>query len=215
MSVLENLPAELAGRDTAHAVRLVQSYFDPSPLMPHHFSGAYFERLDGGGDRAGVRNRITGADIVAVSMLSVTIPSDSVKKLDELSDTISDHLEHIPWDLNLVDAGADQIGESSPAWKLWDALTKIDHIGWVTANKLLARKRPLLLPVYDNVVRDLFDAPTSLWASLQATLASDDRALFNRLLAIREAAGVGDDISPLRVFDVVCWRLGMGYTCPE
>jgi hypothetical protein len=201
------LPKELAGEDINAAVRLVRSYFDLSSLG-RYFSGALFERLDGGGDRPGVRNRITGADIIAVSMLSVGIPSPGIATLHARAQEISALLAGIPWDLDLVDADSAVIGPDSDAWRLWELLVGVEGIKWVTASKLLARKRPRLLPVYDSVVRAVLGHPKQFWFSLQATVAANDRALYRRLLSIREAAGVGDDISSLRIFDVVCWRVG-------
>jgi hypothetical protein len=94
-------------------------------------------------------------------------------------------------------------------------LKTVHGIEWVVANKLLARKRPRLLPVYDNDVRDLLGAPTDFWASLRETLAADDQALHRRLLNIRDEAGVGDDVSALRVFDVVCWMLAQVEKSPS
>lgn len=206
LPVLEYLPAELAGPDITRAAELVKGYFDTSGLGTY-FSGAFFERLDAGGDRPGVRNHITGADVVAVSMLSVDIPTAAVLHLRDQAPAITSHLAEIPWDVDLADAPASFIDQQSAAWALWDLMTGIHGIGWVTANKLLARKRPRLLPVYDDLVESRLRAPKSFWASLHGSLRDDDHALHRRLLAIREAAAIGDDISALRVFDVVCWRL--------
>lgn len=40
--------------------------------------------------------------------------------------------------------------------RAWHLLEDQDDMGWVTAGKLLARKRPRLVPVYDRVVRCAF-----------------------------------------------------------
>jgi len=213
MTDLNHLPPELSGEDMPHAVRLVRGYFDPVALWPH-FGGAHFERLDGGGDRQEVRNQITGSDIVAVGLLSVDIPKDAVQDLKGASAEISRLLKDIPYDVDLADADVSLISPDSSAWELWELLVGVNGVGWVTANKLLARKRPRLLPVYDNVVRDFLGEPDGYWGELRTALQRDDRALYKRLLDIRDRADVGDDISPLRVFDVICWRLGMKYIAP-
>lgn len=205
MSDALTIPSVLTDDDRSRAVSLLRGYFDSS-TPGSQFTGAFFERLDGGGDRPEVRDRITGADVVAVSMLSVDIPSAAARALRENSDEISRLLRDIPGDLDLVDADEALIGKGSAARALWDLLDSVHGIGWVTTNKLLARKRPRLLPVYDHVVRDVVGRPKHLWLALQTALARDDRALHQRLLAIRDDAEVGEDISPLRVFDVVCWR---------
>ena len=207
MTLLPRLPQQLLSDDPEPAAKLVARYFDTTGSRPP-YSGAFFERLDGGGDRPDVRNRITGADIVAVSMLSVDIPAGTILEMHEHAAQITGLLESIPTDLDLVDATAMELAVGGPAWQLWELLDSIKGIKWVTANKILARKRPQLLPVYDNVVRELLREPENFWESLRVALQADGGALHQRLLAIRDSAAVGSDISPLRVFDVTCWMIG-------
>ena len=203
VELLPVLPKIIANEDISDAAATLERYFDASSPK-EYYTGGFFERLDGGGDRPGVRNIFTGADIVAVSMLSVDIPPRAVKAVLGMERDLSQLLSEIPWDVDLVNGGH-HIGPSSSAAAAWERLTKVEGIAWVTANKLLARKRPRLLPVYDRVVRDEVGRPTSFWASLHASLAADNSALHGKLLAIREKAGVGDDISAIRVFDAVTW----------
>ncbi len=162
--------------DIDEAASLVRGYFDTS-VPGKQYTGAFFERLDGGGDRPAVANRITGADLVAVQMLSVTVPEDAAAALSSKANQIEDLLCQIRADQDLVDVEESVVAPESPAWELWQLLLDIPGIGWVTANKLLARKRPRLLPVYDNVVRDLLGRPDHFWASLRRELAADDCAL--------------------------------------
>lgn len=204
MTTLLDLPTELQPGAEDEATGLLQRYFDLS-LDGGYYSGALFERLDGGGDREEVRDKFTGADLIAVKMLSIRVPQEMVYGIRDHEQSFSDLLRQIPHDLDLVDASVDVISKGSPAWTLWSALNRVHGVGWVVANKLLARKRPRLLPVYDNDVRDLLGSPNGFWSSLHATLRADDGALHNRLVDIRHRAGVGGDISPLRVFDIVCW----------
>ena len=72
---------------------------------------------------------------------------------------ISGLLAQIPVDVTLADAGADKlVAEGGPAWELWHLLHDIrppldrSRLGPVAAGKLLARKRPQLIPVYDSYV---------------------------------------------------------------
>jgi hypothetical protein len=78
----------------------------------------------------------------------------------------------------------------------------------VIAGKLLARKRPHLIPIYDIRVKQLFQLPKndhSFWASLAVTLRADNGTFYNQLVHLRRKAGIGEDISVLRVFDVIAW----------
>lgn len=91
-------------------------------------------------------------------------------------------------------------------------------VDWVIARKLLARKRPRLLPVYDKVVRCALGRPRpSFWLALHAALREDDRALHHELLALRQVAGVPETVSALRICDVTVWmgHLPLGHACPR
>jgi hypothetical protein len=87
-------------------------------------------------------------------------------------------------------------------------LNDVPGIGWVTANKLCARKRPLLLPVYDTVVKAALQ-PTrqSFWEPLRNEFA--DGELQSRLMELRDEAGV-PNLSLLRVLDVAVWMRNQG-----
>lgn len=95
------------------------------------------------------------------------------------------------------------------AWRLWPLLLREQHgIGYVTTSKLLARKRPRLIPVYDRVVRERTGGSDAFWSDLAEELRRDGRSLHDRLVRLRSESGVGDDISVLRVFDVIAWMPG-------
>jgi hypothetical protein len=202
-------PKALTDKNHNNAVAELRTYFGLDNGKP--LTGASFERLGGGGDRAEVRDVITAEDVVAVSMLSIDFPAGAALQILQTdSRRISDLLYQIPTDSDLVDVDPQQINTSWPAWQLWSQLIAVPGLGWVTTNKLLARKRPRLLPVYDSVVRKEVGAPKSYWIALNHDLGAEDKALYRQLLAIRDAAGVGDDISALRVFDIVTWSIGRG-----
>ncbi|MDX3862192.1 DUF6308 family protein [Streptomyces europaeiscabiei] len=64
------------------------------------------------------------------------------------------------------------------------------------------RKRPRLLPVYDQVVRCVLGRPKSFWFD---ALRADNRALHRELMALRQSADLPAAVSALRVCDVVLW----------
>jgi len=90
------VPDEL--RDENIAVRLLEAYFADDPVTGRaRYSGAYFERLGGGGDRPDTAYQLTAEDLLAVSMLSV--PVDRYYALHVLyysGREISDLLSRIP-----------------------------------------------------------------------------------------------------------------------
>lgn len=132
------------------AERLLAAYFTERRKRDRQpaFTGAMFERPGGGGDRAEVANRFTAEDIVAVSMLSVNVPPRAALRiLGADAPVLSRLLAAIPADVDMVDADDLHLAANSPADELWHHLVGYADVGWVTAGKLLARKRPRLLPV--------------------------------------------------------------------
>ncbi|MCJ0869696.1 DUF6308 family protein [Streptomyces sp. AP-93] len=193
---------------TADAAADLRRYFDDgleggTPA----FTGSRFEHLDGGGDRADIADIVTAADLMAVQMLSVQVPPRAALALLEgpLAGELSVLLGQIPADVDMGHAEPALLGPGSPADRAWHLLTGQRGLGWVTANKLLARKRPRLLPVYDQVVRCAVAEPASFWLSLRDALAADGKALHEQLLSLRDDAEVPETVSALRICDVVLW----------
>jgi hypothetical protein len=76
----------------------------------------------------------------------------------------------------------------------------------VIAGKILARKRPKLIPVYDSIVSCQSGAPKQVWLKLHSRLAEEDGRLRTALAEARATVGVDERVSILRVLDVVLWR---------
>ena len=203
--------AKLAGIVTDdRACRDLQLYFGVGlgggELPP--YEGGRFELLDGGGDRAGVRNCFTASDVVALTALSVELPARVALDLLEgaLGEEAASLLEQIPTSVNLWDVDAvDLIKKGGPADSLWRLLEKQDGAGWVTAGKLLARKRPSLIPVYDNVVRCAYGWPQNFWTALHDALRQKEASFLTTLNDLKQRASLPCQVTPLRVLDVAVW----------
>lgn len=205
-------PEELTTEDHTAAVGKLRTYFGMDPGSSP-YTGASFERLFGGGDRREVRDVLTAEDLVAVTTLSVKVLAPAALRILGVDGRrISDLLRQIPTSLDLADVDAHLINKSWPAWQLWDLLNDMSRIGPVTAGKLVARKRPHLIPVYDSVVAERVGHPKRFWAALNEDLRADDGALHQRLLDIRHQSAIGEDISALRIFDIVTWMPGRDRT---
>lgn len=114
-------------------------------------------------------------------------------------------LARVPTEVPLEHAPAALVTDDSPVGAAWRLLTAQHGVNWVIAGKLLARKRPHLIPVYDNVTRCVLDRPDGhVWERFRAELQHDDLAA--RLAALRTAADLPSSISSLRVLDVLLWR---------
>ncbi len=75
----------------------------------------------------------------------------------------------------------------------------------MTAGKLLARKRPRLVPVYDEVVRCAVRSPRGFWIWLHEQLRANGGLLADRLAKLRADAGLDTTVSLPRILDVVVW----------
>jgi Family of unknown function (DUF6308) len=192
------------------AVKDLQAYFAPSaaPGQMPAFSGSRFEFLAGGGDRQEVADLITAEDLVAVSTLSVDVPGAVALALleGELGQEVGRLLAQVPIDVTIADPAALELfADRSPLQQAWSLLQRPTGMGYVITSKLLARKRPHLVPVYDSVVRCALGAPEGMWRWLARHFADTDAGLAEHLEAVRERAGVPSGVSTLRVLDVIVW----------
>ena len=198
------LPDALSIADDTAAVDLVRRYFEHDKEGRVRFTGSRFDNWQGGGLYGVNANRITDADIDAVAFLSVEIPPRAVIELIERrAAKIEGLLSEIPMTLELHMADAAAVSPGSKPDQLWRLFRDVTGVGWVTAGKLCARKRPHLLPVYDERVKLLVGAPENFWEALRQQLHADDHKLARRLDSIRQQAAA--DVSIIRVFDVIAW----------
>jgi hypothetical protein len=115
-------------------------------------------------------------------------------------------LGQIPSSVPLWDeSAANLIEDGGPADGVWRLLESQCGVGWVTAGKLLARKRPALIPVYDDVVRCAFGQPQNIWKALHEALRQDDGIFRTTLEDLIKRAGIPVKVTPLRVLDVTLW----------
>ena len=214
------IPEILTDQQVGRAAALLKDYYTEPISKGRVRTGARFDSWAGGGDARGVVNTITADDMLAASFLSVPFePAAVIGLLAERQLDITALLTEIPADLDLSDVTYDNfkalLGEESPAWKLWDILRGKDSGGWgigpTRASKLLARKRPRLIPIWDSVVGAETGLKNSLtqWSEWHDALNEDGRALATRLDNIRDQAELPYPVSQLRVMDVVLWMNGM------
>jgi hypothetical protein len=187
----------------------LRRYFgiDTSPDSPT-FSGRWFESLGLSDQQDDDRDRFTAADLLAVQCLSVTVPIEVAIDLleGELGRGIGALLTKIPDDVSLgTEKSRSLVENGREADQAWRLLEAQDDLGWVTAGKLLARKRPRLIPVWDRVVRCALGRPGDAWVWLDELLREQEGAVLGRLEKLRHEAGLPANISLLRTLDVIIW----------
>lgn len=205
-------PSLLAGAED-RAVGVLRYYYRPLRGKKAGFTGGAWDSFDPSGTRAAMVNTFTADDLVSAALLSAPITGRAaVEVLDRRRDEFERLLTDLGPDRDFVDEPSVKDAEGfAPAWKLWRALRDLPGIGPTRASKLMARKRPRLIPVYDGVIKQYVLASTgNQWVPLHAALTAHDRALHRRLLRAREMAGLSVAVSPLRVFDVLAWMDGSG-----
>jgi len=204
------LPDALQSGDNNQAVCYLRAYYEPRPGTPlgMAYAGARFDAWDSTGSRHADRNRFTADDLVAVTCLNVTVsPKAAWVLLSGNPAPFSRLLEQVA-DQDLAEIYPCQITPSWAPWQLWDQLRELPGIDWVIASKLIARKRPRLIPIYDRVVKTVTGGNRNFWVPLCSKLRQDDSTLHNRLLALRDEAEIPPHVPALRVFDIIAWMEG-------
>jgi hypothetical protein len=82
-----------------------------------------------------------------------------------------------------------------------------DGIGRTRTSKLIAAKRPRLIPIWDSFVEQATGLATlGYWWRFKQVLIADDRAIWNWLGELRpQATNVPRGVSELRMLDVLLW----------
>jgi hypothetical protein len=183
------------------------------------FGGSRFDKLAG----TSAADLITGEDLAAVRALSIGFPRAFTRSLEssDVQRQIRQRLTAIPSDIVLEDlSGADfgrLLGPHSAAWKAWDDLAaRLRNAGarapLVGASKLLAAKRPLLVPLEDSYVRQALDSSRrDIWQVIYHLLR--DPQIREDLTRIRRQAPAASHIPLHRILDVIAWRKHQGHCC--
>jgi hypothetical protein len=206
-----HLPDALLTDDDQPALRYLRAYYEQRPGTPlgTRITGARFDTWDSTGTRQADTNRFTADDMVAVTFLAVQVhPRAAWELLTGDPDRFNRLLAQVDPSADLADVDPASIGEDWPAWRLWSELRTLRGIDWVIAGKLLARKRPRLIPIYDRIVKTVTGNDRNFWIPLSQELRKDGQALHHRLGRLRQAADLDEAVTRLRVFDIITWMEG-------
>jgi hypothetical protein len=211
--------------DPAHGLSRLERYFDPSTPS----AGATFNGLDRG---AGAVNRVTASDLLAVTLLDVTVEPEQVRQLLEdhpKRATVTAALAEVPRDVALADFGSGMRNFAHVLTRLHGLYSELRTTPaptsnqWVFASKLCARKLPHLMPVRDDVVCGYlagklldgtgglghFEVDLQVFAFLMThpQVRTDLKDLEARL-RFRFGIAMGP-VPALRILDVVLWMAGI------
>jgi hypothetical protein len=188
--------------DPSTAAPLVRAYYKGDDGVT--YTGAKFDTLARGGHRADAADEITYDDLVAVTLLGSEVPPEAaLRLLGPDARAVSAQLRGLPRLQRLASVDVDELHDPDhPAQQLW-SLLRVD-LDKSTASKLMARKRPHLIPVWDPVIGRELGPVKGHWRRVH-DIATDHA---HTLAAIRREAGVASGVSLLRILDVTLWMRG-------
>jgi len=195
----------ITGEELVNAIGSITLY-----LTPGAYTGAHFERLVSSDPYV-----IDADDLVAVTMLGVSVPaSASIRILGAERTGISRLLRMIPPHMTISDPDSKQLlSKSGPVWDLWDVLKPLHGLGRTITSKLLAAKRPALVPIFDTHVSSALRLDKvndwKLWGNFMRSPASRE-AIANLRGNISAETVVG--LSDLRLLDIAIWMRTHGAT---
>jgi len=193
--------------DKAAVIEALRRYFVVDGDV---FTGSRFELVAD----AEHPDTFTAKDLVAVSMLSVEVPARVAYWLLSTEGQLATCplLAQVPTTVDIWDTEAESLlAEGGPLWILWNLLACAswpqpvsgNGMGPTTISKLLAAKRPRLVPVWDSVVERAVGSIDEMWPGMRDALLDDDL----RELIVRATATAPPHVSLLRRIDVVVWSL--------
>ncbi len=155
-------------------------------------------------------NSFEADDLLAVHLMGMRFSVSATEALlgcEAERKDVSACLAKIPVDRDIWEDEAN-LSDDSPASELWELLVGKAYpgIGWVTAGKLLARKRPQLIPVIDNVITKRVGLPDNhYWLLFQGYLRSNEHR--DKVDSLRPD-GVPASLPTLRLLDTAIWMHG-------
>lgn len=191
--------------DDPQTLRDVRAYYGTDGHGATCHPGRWFDLL-----APNEPDRVTPADLVAVQCLGVSVPvKPSIDLLEGgLGAELGTLLRTVPTDVDLGSGDAiSEIGDGSPADRAWRLLAGHEGVSRVAASTLLARKRPRLVPVWDQVVRCALGRPLAggVWESIDRVVRKANGTVTERLARLHREARLGADVAELRVLDVAVW----------
>jgi len=182
------------------------------------FRGSNFDFAEDGVDPS--PNQITANDIESITRLSVKFSPEARTELlkGTTSKSLGCHFRKIDPLQELHSFDSNPLVHDSVSWNAWEVLTdkrtrspNLKGIGQVKASKILARKRPHLFPIFDQVVACVlgFTDSKGHWEWTYNALVANNLELAGELELLRAQAATQNvrisELSLLRVLDVAVW----------
>ena len=182
----------------------------------HRFGYPAYDAFDSGAGPF----RIGDGDLLTPVLLNVSVSVKNFYSLAELRGELEAWLMRVPVDARLIDAGDAELALLGELFSVLDTGDRRPHLRGSVLAKVMHRKRPGFVPMYDRHVdhcyRGAADAPISRdtkrpWGEFVPMLGRAMIADLKResgYLSEVVAMATAPVITPLRALDIVAWQAG-------
>jgi hypothetical protein len=182
--------------------RLVEDYIDGNVAEYAHRSCDAYQTTDDS-------DRLVDGAFLAPGLLGVPVCGEAFVHLTDSRHRHEELLHPLPRNVHLVNADDSLLNVIGHPFKLIDE-GFVRGTGGVILSKILHRKRPKLLPIYDSRVWNIYRPQTGHdphrpWPEFMTTLARAIRADLQS--ASRSWSEWGPEVTPLRALDMAVWQL--------
>jgi len=206
----------VTGIERDRAVRSLRCY-RATIAGEHRYTGSLFDQLISTSDP----NRFTANDIVAINMLAVDLPRPTAAwLLSDPGEELAKRLNEIPIDEAIWDRSAEAMhtGAATALWTLLGQQEGLGRYARTTKSKLLAAKRPHLLPIHDQYVGDVglgYTDADDFWALWRNRFSGENGVELRQSVEDVQQSANAEGMTLLRVLDVVIWMRVYGWKHPR
>ncbi|MCA1840222.1 MAG: DUF6308 family protein [Actinobacteria bacterium] len=150
-------------------------------------------------------HRIETFDLLAVTLMGEMFRPLAIRQLlaGEVGEEAHHLLQRLDPDEALWNLDIEALHRKGhPVFDLWWLLMDLDEVGPTRASKLMARKRPNIVPIYDSVIGDRIATVDDYWRVFHLFLSDDERCA--KVEELRATASLSD-IPLLRILDTAIW----------
>lgn len=206
--------------DSEDSYTVVRECLDPESETRAERAGLTYSQLE-----PVTENTLELSDWLAVTLLDVDTPARAFRGIqhdEERRREIEGGLTYLE-DVPLVDAADETLDRADEIYRLIrydDPAAKTTWgMGPARTSKLLARKRPELVPIVDRRIKRWFGRPRYVWAPMRAALRSRTETgerYFDALDRHLRRDPLTRSLTVLRAMDVAAWELaGVGGSNPH
>jgi len=192
------------------AYRHAHAYFVGSGDHPA-YAGSHFERIGHPWWEDATANTFTPSDLLALGTLSTPLKKYTAARLLEpnVLERVTPLLREISLDSSIAEESASKaLADDSPAAVLYNLVRNVGGMGKTRTSKLLARKRPGLVPIRDSNVEAAFGGSKleAWWVPYRTMALAGEIPPIDLASRVHQLLDLSPIYTPLRVLDAILWR---------